>query len=74
MNWYLETELCHVTAEWDILKEGLLLAFSFEDGFTSSMKPYKRLRQLSSEHHKNLWSGSNQIGAPSCAMCWNVIM
>jgi len=35
MNWYLETELCHGTTEWDILREGFLLTFSFEDGFES---------------------------------------
>lgn len=35
MNWYLEIELCHDTAKWDILREGFLLTFSFEDGFTS---------------------------------------
>jgi len=35
VNWYLETELCHGTAEWNVLKEGFLLTFSFEDGFSS---------------------------------------
>ena len=35
MNWYLETELRHGTAEWDILREGFLLTFSFEHGFAS---------------------------------------
>jgi len=29
----LEKELCHGTAEWDILRESFLLTFSFEDGF-----------------------------------------
>lgn len=33
MNRYLETELEHGTAEWDVLKESFLLNFSFEDGF-----------------------------------------
>ena len=33
MNWYLETELRHDTAEWDILREGFLMTFSFENGF-----------------------------------------
>ena len=33
MNWYLETELRHDTTEWDVLKEGFLLTFNFEDGF-----------------------------------------
>ena len=35
MNWYLETNLCHGTDEWDILREGFLMTFSFEDGFES---------------------------------------
>ena len=33
MNWYLETELRHGTAEWDVLKERFMLTFSFVDGF-----------------------------------------
>lgn len=33
MNWYLETELHHGTEEWDILRHGYLMTFSFEDGF-----------------------------------------
>lgn len=33
MNWYLETELCHGTTKWDILRNFFLLTFSFEDGF-----------------------------------------
>ena len=33
MNWYLETELCHGTDEWDVLWQGSLLTFTFEDGF-----------------------------------------
>ena len=35
MNWYLETDPCHGTAKWDILMEGFLLTFNFEDGFAS---------------------------------------
>lgn len=31
MNWYIETELCHGMSEWDILREGFLLTFTFED-------------------------------------------
>jgi len=31
MNWYTETELRHGTSEWDILHEGFLLTFTFED-------------------------------------------
>lgn len=33
MNWYLETELLHDTVDWDILREGFLMTFSFEDAF-----------------------------------------
>jgi len=33
MNWYVETELRHGTGEWDILCEGFIMTFSFEDGF-----------------------------------------
>ena len=35
MNWYIETELHHGTGEWDILREGFMMTFSFEDGFDS---------------------------------------
>lgn len=31
MNWYMETKLRHGTSEWDILHEGFLLTFTFED-------------------------------------------
>ena len=31
MNWYTEMELHHGTSEWDILREGFLLTFTFED-------------------------------------------
>jgi len=35
VNWNLEMKLHHGIAEWDILKEGLLLTFIFEDNFES---------------------------------------
>ena len=35
MNWYVETELCHGTSEWDILRKGFMMTFNFEDGFDS---------------------------------------
>jgi len=35
MNWYIETEFCHGTGEWDVLREGFMMTFSFEDGFHS---------------------------------------
>ena len=31
MNWYTEMELCHGTSEWDVLRKGFLLNFTFED-------------------------------------------
>lgn len=31
MNWYIEMEPCHGMNEWDILHEGFLLTFMFED-------------------------------------------
>ena len=31
MNWYTETELRHGTGGWDVLREGFLLMFTFED-------------------------------------------
>lgn len=31
MNWYIEMELHHGTSEWDILREGFMMTFSFED-------------------------------------------
>jgi len=31
MNWYLETKLRHGTEEWDILRQGFFMTFSFED-------------------------------------------
>ena len=33
MNWQLEIELCHGIEEWDILQQGFLMKFRFEDGF-----------------------------------------
>ena len=33
MNWYMETELYHGTSEWDILCEGFIMTFNFEDKF-----------------------------------------
>lgn len=33
INWYLERELCHGIAEWDVLRESFLSTLSFEDGF-----------------------------------------
>jgi len=33
MNWYLEMELRHGTEEWEVLKQGFLMTFTFVDGF-----------------------------------------
>lgn len=33
MNWYLETELHHGSADWNDMKESFILIFRFEDGF-----------------------------------------
>jgi len=33
INWYLEIEICHDTDEWDNLRQGFFMTFSFEDGF-----------------------------------------
>lgn len=33
MNWYIETKLLHGIGDWDILREGFMMTFSFEDGF-----------------------------------------
>jgi len=35
MTLYLETEIRHGTKEWDVLRKGFLMTFSFEDGFES---------------------------------------
>ena len=35
MNSYVETELHHGTGEWDILREGFMMKFNFEDRFES---------------------------------------
>jgi len=46
MNWYLEVELRHGTAEWDILKESFLLTFSFEDNFECIGEVLQEIRDL----------------------------
>lgn len=35
MNWSLEIEIFHDTAEWNILREGFLMTFSFKGRFKS---------------------------------------
>ena len=31
MNWYIETKLQHGKGEWDVLHEGFMMTFNFED-------------------------------------------
>ena len=33
MNWNLEVELHHGIGKWDILHNGFIMTFSFEEGF-----------------------------------------
>ena len=33
MNWCVETKICHGTSEWNILCEGFIRTFIFEDRF-----------------------------------------
>ena len=42
MNWYIEIELCNGIGKWDILNEGFMMTFSFEDGLTVLIKCSKR--------------------------------
>jgi len=37
MNWYTETELRHGIGEWEVLREGFLLTFTFEDCWSDTM-------------------------------------
>jgi len=37
MNWYNETELRHGTSELDVLHEGFLLTFTFEDRWSDTI-------------------------------------
>ena len=46
MNWYLETELRHGTKEWDILQQGSLMTFSFEDGFECTNQALQEVKTL----------------------------
>lgn len=46
LNWYLEIELHHGNVEWDVLKEGLLLTFSFEDGFASIDESLQQIKEI----------------------------
>lgn len=46
MNWYLRNELHHVTAEWDVLKEGFLLSFNFVDEFESIDEALKEIKAV----------------------------
>jgi len=56
MNWYLETELCDGTKEWDILCQGFLMAFSFEDGFDCIDTALQEVKPMIFRIHKILWT------------------
>lgn len=43
-NWYLEIELRHGTEEWDVLQQGFLMTFSFEDGFESINEALQKVK------------------------------
>jgi len=46
MNWYIEIELRHGTSEWDILREGFMMAFNFEDGFDSIVETLQEVKAV----------------------------
>jgi len=37
MNLYTETKLCHGTRKWDVLHEGFMLTFKFEDHWSDTV-------------------------------------
>lgn len=37
-NWYTEIEIRHGTTKWDVLHEGFLLTFSFEDPWADTVE------------------------------------
>jgi len=41
----LETKLRHGTVEWDVLREIILLTFSFEDGFESIYEALQEIKE-----------------------------
>ncbi len=45
-EWYLETELRYRTTKWDILREGFLLTFSFEDDFASTNEALQEIKTI----------------------------
>jgi len=44
MNKYLETELRHGIAKWDVLKESFLLTSNFEDGFKCIVEALQEIK------------------------------
>lgn len=76
MNCYIETEIFHERGEWDVLHEGFVMAFSFEDEWDSideALQEVKvaifRIPQESVELVQPEWA--TQL---SCALeCYNVI-
>jgi len=43
-NWYVEIDIRHGTGEWDILREGFMMKFSFEGGFDSIEEALKEVK------------------------------
>lgn len=58
MNWYLKVELRHDTAEWDVLKEGFILTFSFEDGFASIDEALQEIKAVNLRTPKEPMEGT----------------
>lgn len=50
MNWYLETKLLHDTDEWDILRQGFVMTFSFEDGFECIDEALQEVKAMILDH------------------------
>jgi len=76
MYWYIETELRHMIGEWDVLCEGFVMTFSFEDEWDSIDEALQEVKvaifmipQESVESIQLEWA--TQL---SCALeCYNVI-
>lgn len=74
MNWYMEIELRHGTVEWDVMKEGFMLTFSFEDGFECIDEALHEIKVAIFRILKELLHGYNLIGARSYAIHSNTTM
>jgi len=45
INWYLEIELCDGIEEWDVLCQGYLMTFGFEDGFECIDEAFQEVKE-----------------------------